>query len=150
MSEEFDMLQKELEAEAGGKILNNAMVRIQAGTTSPELSADLQGLLVLTEERLLFKHYAQDNWFSGMFSARNSKDKAVSLGIDFSDIVSVKRYVETSLFRRLFFRSEPFYSIEYRDKSNILRTFQLIISFCKSGETSFFSQLSVSVENTRG
>lgn len=145
MSDEFDILQKELEAEAGGKILNNAMVRIQAGTTSPELSADLQGLLVLTAEKLLFKHYAQDNWFSGMFSAKNRRGREISQVIDFSDIVSFKRYVETSFFRRLFFRSEPFYSFEYRDKSNILRTIHLTISFCKTGEASFYDCLSTSL-----
>lgn len=142
MSDEYAELQTALEAEAGGPILNHAMVRIQRGTTAPDVTPDLFGLLAVTPTRLLFKHYAQDNWFSGMFSAKNRKSREVSLLVDFSDIVSLERFAETSFFKRLFFTPEPFYSIQYRDTNRIQRKIQLSVSFCKTGEASFFRQLS--------
>ncbi|WP_319561016.1 hypothetical protein [Marispirochaeta sp.] len=146
MSDEYDELQADLESEAGGTILNHAMVRIQPGTTSPELMSDLFGLLVITPSRLLYKHYAQENWFSGMFSAKNRKSKEISLLIDFSDIVSIKRIAEASFFKRLLFTPEPYYSIHYRDTNRIQRTVQLSVSFCKTGEPVFYKQLTEAMD----
>ncbi len=147
VDKEYLELQQELEAEAGGKIINQAVVSIRTGTTVNELQDGLFGLLAFTDSVLVFKHYPQNSWISMLTrgNSRKLETKEVTLIIPMESIEELDRFAETTFLRKLFLNPDPVYTISFRDNHNLRQTLIINLGFCKSGEKTYYKMLTESL-----
>jgi hypothetical protein len=119
MTTEQEEFFREIEAEAGGEIINTAMVRLLQDSTAIKLKRDCYGLFVLTAGTFLFRHFVNQNWFSSMTStssaAGSRRDREISLLIPPETIEELTLSGEPGFWKRLLHPAEPFFRIHYTD-----------------------------------
>ncbi len=144
MDKEYLELRQELESEAEGPIVNQAVVSTRKGTTVSDVPDGLFGLMAFSDSVLIYKHYPQNSWISMLTrgNSRNLESKPITLIIPIRNIESLDRFAETSFLRKLFINPDPVYSITFTDNRNLKQTLVLNIGYSAGGEKELYRMLS--------
>jgi hypothetical protein len=145
MTTEQEEFFREIEAEAGGEVINIAMVRLLPDTTAIELKRECYGLFAVTAGYFLFRHFASRNWLSTMTAASSAGggrgEKEITLLIPPETIEKCTLSGEPGFWQRLLHPTEPFFRIQYTDavKGSVVLTASVIHS--EGGISRFLNDL---------
>lgn len=142
---EMDQVEREISRLAEGDILNRAMIRVLPESSLAEKNSDIYGLLALSKDKIVFKHFANHNWLSSLMSNSTGavgNDKEITLVIDRRGIIELTRSLQEGFWRRLLGGVEPVYSLTYRDDlTREKETLVFAVVHAESGEKRFFRDL---------
>ena len=145
MTTEQEDFFKEMEAEAGGEIINTAMVRLLPDSTAIEFKRECYGLFALTAGNFLFRHFISRNWLSTLTSASSSSgsrgEREITLLIAPDAIDELTLSDEPGFWKRLLHPGEPFFRIRYTDAVTGIQVLTASIIHSEGGISRFLNDL---------